>query len=136
MPRRLRVSSGGYAYHVLNRAVGRMRIFAKERDFEAFEEVIGQAKIRLPMRVLAWCVSWVPGTRTDIGAIEKMQAYPTIHNWCLSPDDLRWRAALRLVKPRGSSGRQSDWACNPHYVLAVARASHRLLSYFKTPDPF
>ena len=41
---------------MLNRAVGRMRIFAKERDFEAFEEVIGQAKARLSMRVLAWCV--------------------------------------------------------------------------------
>jgi hypothetical protein len=40
----------------LNRAVGRSRLFAKERDFEAFEEVIEQAKARLPMRVLAWCV--------------------------------------------------------------------------------
>lgn len=56
MPRRLRVSSGGYAYHVLNRGVGRLRIFGKERDFEAFEEVHRQAKARLPMRVLAWCV--------------------------------------------------------------------------------
>ncbi len=56
MPRRLRVSTGGYAYHVLNRGVGRKRIFAKQRDFEAFEEVIAQAKARLPMRVLAWCV--------------------------------------------------------------------------------
>ncbi len=56
MPRRLRVASGGYAYHVLNRAAGRARIFSKQRDFEAFEEIIGQAKARLPMRVLAWCV--------------------------------------------------------------------------------
>src|SRR4030065_677641 len=38
MPRRSRVASGGYAYHVLNRAVGRMRIFRGQRDFEAFEE--------------------------------------------------------------------------------------------------
>src|SRR5208282_6700840 len=55
MPRRLRLASGGYAYHVLNRAVARERIFRKARDFEAFEEVIEQAKARLPMRVLAWC---------------------------------------------------------------------------------
>jgi putative transposase len=41
---------------VLNRAVARERIFKKARDFEAFEEVIEQAKARLPMRVLAWCV--------------------------------------------------------------------------------
>jgi hypothetical protein len=40
MPQRWRVSSGGYAYHVLNRAVGRMRILGKQRDFEALDEVI------------------------------------------------------------------------------------------------
>jgi hypothetical protein len=60
MSRRLRVSTGGYAYHVLNRAVGKMRIFAKQRDFEAFEEVIQEVKERLPMRVLAWCVADAP----------------------------------------------------------------------------
>ncbi len=56
MPRRLRFADGGYAYHVLNRAVGRSRIFRKERDFEAFEETVDQAKQRLPMRVLGWRV--------------------------------------------------------------------------------
>ena len=34
---------------MLNRAVGRMRIFGKERDFEAFEEVIAEARSRLPI---------------------------------------------------------------------------------------
>jgi len=52
----LRVSCGGYAYHVFNRAVGRARIFRKTSDYEAFEQVLAQAKARLPMRVLAWCV--------------------------------------------------------------------------------
>jgi putative transposase len=56
MPRRLRVSTGGYVYHVLNRAVGRNRIFDKPWDFEAFEEVIERTKVRLSMRILAWCV--------------------------------------------------------------------------------
>ena len=41
---------------MLNRAVGKARIFGKQRDCEALEEVIGEAKERLPMRVLAWCV--------------------------------------------------------------------------------
>jgi hypothetical protein len=49
----LRFASGGYAYHVLNRGVGRTRIFGKKRDFEAFEEVLGEAKARLPTSVLA-----------------------------------------------------------------------------------
>ena len=56
MPRRLRFAGGGYAYHVLNRAVARDRIFAKNRDYEAFEEVLVEAKEQVSMRVLAWCV--------------------------------------------------------------------------------
>ncbi len=40
MPRTARVAPGGMVFHVLNRAVGRMRLFGKDRDFEAFEEII------------------------------------------------------------------------------------------------
>src|ERR671924_1622 len=43
MPRRGRSIVGGYAYHVLNRANGRLRLFKKEADFAAFERVIEQA---------------------------------------------------------------------------------------------
>jgi hypothetical protein len=42
MPRRLRFAGGGHVYHVLNRAAGRDRIFSKQRDYEAFEEVLAQ----------------------------------------------------------------------------------------------
>jgi putative transposase len=40
----------------LNRAVGRSKIFDEQRDYEAFEETLIEAKRRLPMRVLAWRV--------------------------------------------------------------------------------
>jgi putative transposase len=95
MPRRLRVCSGGYAYHVLNRAVGRMRIFAKERDFEAFEEVIAEAKARLPMRVLAWCVMsnhwhFVLWPRRDGDLSEFMR-------WLTVTHTQRWHAAHRTA---------------------------------------
>ena len=43
MPRRARSIIGGYAYHVLNRANGRLRLFRKEADFEAFEQVLAEA---------------------------------------------------------------------------------------------
>jgi putative transposase len=93
MPRRLRVASGGYAYHVLNRAVARMRIFGKERDFAAFEEVIGQAKERLRMRVLAWCVMpnhwhFVLWPRGDGDLSEFMR-------WLTVTHTQRWHAARR-----------------------------------------
>ncbi len=56
MPRRLRIAGGGYAYHVLNRAVRRMQIFRAPRDYEAFQETLAEAKERMPMRILAWCL--------------------------------------------------------------------------------
>ena len=42
MPRRARSIVGGYAYHVLNRANGRLRLFKKHADFAAFEQVVGE----------------------------------------------------------------------------------------------
>jgi putative transposase len=55
MPRRLSFATGGYVYHVLNRTVGRARIFSKSQDFAAFERVIKEAEAWMPMRLLAYC---------------------------------------------------------------------------------
>jgi putative transposase len=54
MPRRARSIVGGYAYHVLNRANGRLRLFRKEADFAAFERVMEQAFERIPLRILGY----------------------------------------------------------------------------------
>ena len=43
MPRRIRASAGGIVYHVLNRGVGRMRLFRKAADFAAMETVLADA---------------------------------------------------------------------------------------------
>ena len=56
MPRRPRVATGGYVYHVLNRAVGRWRIFRKEQDYAAFERVIREVHERCPMRIISYCL--------------------------------------------------------------------------------
>ena len=39
MPRRPRLATGGLAYHVLNRRVGRLALFEKPADYLAFETV-------------------------------------------------------------------------------------------------
>jgi putative transposase len=80
---------------VLNRAVGRIRIFGKQRDFEAFEEVIGEAKQRMPMRVLAWCVlsnhwHFVLWPRRDGELSEFMR-------WLTVTHTQRWHAAHRTA---------------------------------------
>ena len=54
MPRRLRCNTGGYAYHVLNRAVGRAALFPKDGDYAAFETVLRHAKEQRPVRLLAY----------------------------------------------------------------------------------
>jgi len=54
MPRIAGVAPGGLVYHVLNRANGRLRLFKKDEDFLAFEEVMALAHERLPIRILDW----------------------------------------------------------------------------------
>jgi hypothetical protein len=43
----------GIIYHVLNRSVGRMQMFRKPSDFEAFERVMVEAHQRPPIRILS-----------------------------------------------------------------------------------
>jgi REP element-mobilizing transposase RayT len=143
MPRRLRVSSGGYAYHVLNRAVGRLRIFAKERDFEAFEEVIGQAKTRLPMRLLGWAVlsnHWHFGLwpRGDGDLSEFMRWLQHVQ----TPQTEAEVAALRRSVVRGSPFGEASWQDrtakrlglqSTRFALAVVHANH---NQPRNRDPF
>jgi putative transposase len=47
---------GGYVYHVLNRANGRLRLFRKDADFAAFEQVLAETHQRVPLRILAYAI--------------------------------------------------------------------------------
>ena len=56
MPRTARAAAGGYCYHVLNRGNGRARVFQKPHDYQAFVGLLSEAGLRVPMRLLAYCV--------------------------------------------------------------------------------
>jgi len=56
MPRPERIALGGYVYHVLNRANGRLRIFRKPADFLAFEKILGDGLLRFSMRLCGYCL--------------------------------------------------------------------------------
>jgi putative transposase len=43
-------------YHVLNRGNGRMRLFHKAADYEAFERVLAEGLERYPVDLLTYCV--------------------------------------------------------------------------------
>jgi putative transposase len=75
-------------FHVLNRGVGRMRLFLKEADFEAFERILEKTLETQPMRILAYClmsnhwhlVVW-PERDGDLGAFMQKLTITHARNW-------------------------------------------------------
>lgn len=56
MPRTARATEADTIYHVLNRGNGRMRIFHKAADYEAFERVLAEGLERYPVEWLTYCL--------------------------------------------------------------------------------
>src|SRR6478735_6873399 len=95
MPRTARRAPGGYVYHVLNRAVGRMRLFRSDDDFEAFQRVMVEAHRRHPLRILAYCVlskhwHFVVWPKADGQLTDYFR-------WLAHTHAMRWRVAHRTV---------------------------------------
>jgi putative transposase len=75
-------------FHVLNRGVGRMRLFLKDADFEAFERIIEKTLQTCPMRICAYClmsnhwhfVLW-PERDGDLGAFMQKLTITHVRNW-------------------------------------------------------
>ncbi len=51
-----RKTTGGFVYHVMNRANGKLMIFKKPADFVAFEEILAQGQERFGMRICGYCI--------------------------------------------------------------------------------
>ncbi len=43
-------------FHVLNRGVGKLRLFLKQGDYEAFERTIEKTLLTRPMRIVSYCL--------------------------------------------------------------------------------
>ena len=43
-------------FHVLNRGVGRMKLFRKDADYRAFEAVVEETLDKRPMRICGYCL--------------------------------------------------------------------------------
>jgi putative transposase len=90
MPRSARVAPGGMLFHVLNRGVGRMRLFSKEKDYEAFEALLEQTRESRPMRICAYClmpnhwhmVLW-PERDGDLAAFMQQLTTTHVRRWQL-----------------------------------------------------
>ena len=92
MPRRARSIVGGYAYHVLNRANGRLRLFKKDADFAAFEEVLAEAFERVPLRILGYSLMgnhWHFVVWPKQGQDDQVSEF---FRWLTVTHSLRWHA--------------------------------------------
>ena len=56
MARKLRKLADDAIYHVLNRGNGRMKIFYKREDFEAFIKLLEEGRRRTGIRILGYCL--------------------------------------------------------------------------------
>ena len=56
MARTARASVGGLCYHVINRGNGRATVFHNDADYRAFADLLVEARARLDVRVLAYCL--------------------------------------------------------------------------------
>jgi putative transposase len=43
-------------FHVLNRGVGRKRLFENDGDYAAFEQIVADTLEKQPLRICAWCL--------------------------------------------------------------------------------
>ncbi len=56
MPRTARAPIGGMWYHALNRGNHREAVFHKPGDYDAFVEAMIDARTRLPLDLLGYCL--------------------------------------------------------------------------------
>lgn len=120
MGRALRVDVGDYVYHILNRANARGKLFARKGDYALFESVLAEAKERVDMRIMAYCVMpnhWhlVLYPRDDGDLTEFM-------TWLTLTHTQRWHAHHETV---GSGhlyqGRYKSFLCedDAHFLTVV-----------------
>jgi putative transposase len=92
MPRSARSLVGGYGYHVLNRANGKLRLFKKEADFMAFEQVMAEAFERVPLRIIGYTLMsnhWHFVVWPRRGHDDEVSEF---FRWLTTTHSLRWHA--------------------------------------------
>jgi putative transposase len=120
MPRTSRAAIGGVVYHVLNRGNGRMNIFRKPGDYNAFVELILQAKQHADIEIFAFCLMpnhWHlvvrPAHDGDLAGY---------FSWLTNTHVKRYRSHYRRTSGHLYQGRYKSFAVQEDtYVLTLLR---------------
>jgi len=118
MGRPKRVDVGGYVYHVLNRAGAGATMFDGPADYQQFEEVLAEAAVRTPMRLLAYCL--MPNHWHLVLWPEQDGALARCMTWLTLTHTQRWHAR------RGSAG--SGHLYQGRYKSFLVQADDHLLT--------
>jgi putative transposase len=86
-----RASYGGVAYHVLNRAAARRPIFLVDADYRAFEVLLEEARVRVGMRLIEFCL--MPNHWHLVLWPERDGDLPLFMRWLTLTHAKRWHAA-------------------------------------------
>jgi putative transposase len=165
MGRALRHSPGGLVYHVLNRASGRGRLFAKDDDFGAFEQILAEALPRVGMRLLSYCllpthwhlvllpradgdlsrfVGWVTLTHTQRRRAQHRSASSghfyqgRFKSFPVQQDEHLWMLARHVERSpitAGLADRAKDWRWGSFRRWTEHRDGDELISAWPTPRP-
>lgn len=95
MPRPPRSAQGGMVYHIINRANARMKIFDKDKDYQAFENTLAEAKERYPIRILAYCL--MPNHWHLVLYPPSDEAIPSFMRWLTLTHTQRWHVAHKRI---------------------------------------
>src|SRR5688572_2427978 len=90
MPRTKRICPAGMIFHCLNRSVARMTLFEKPADYEAFERVLDEAHLRVPLRILDYTV--MPNHWHFVVWPEADTAVSEFFQWLTVTHSMRWHA--------------------------------------------
>ena len=97
MGRPNRIDVAGYAYHLLNRAVGKARVFRKDGDFQAFERVLEEAILRSEKAVELLAYSVMPSHWHLVVRTRENGALSPFAQWLTLTHTQRYRVSHRNV---------------------------------------
>lgn len=116
-----RIDIGNEFYHILNRANARLPIFKKEKDFEAFEKILEEAKDKYSMLILAYCL--MPNHWHFVLHPKENGDLNLFMQWLTLTHTQRWHAHYHSVGyGHLYQGRYKSFLIqNEHYLLTACR---------------
>jgi len=95
MPRRRRISPGGFVYHVCNRGSRKGELFQCSADYGEFTRLTAEARCVRPMRIIAYCL--MPNHWHFLLWPEKDRQLSRFMHWLTTTHARRWRIHSRTT---------------------------------------